>query len=195
MSGEQVGTATHQIAILGALGRGIRTIDELEAHLPISRRSIHRAVSRLIIRGLIAREEAGYGLTRQGIDVLESGVVLKSGRYRSLTARRAPNRDTFRQRAWSAMRLQPRFVQADILLIAARDSDGNAFQNLQSWVGLLQKAGYLAILPTRTEKFGREAGGACVYRLVRNTGEIAPMYRATLGVLSDMNIGEDFRCK
>ncbi|MCJ8142933.1 hypothetical protein MKI84_08390 [Ancylobacter sp. A5.8] len=189
------GTATLLAAVLGAIGRGARSIDDLDAHLPIRRSDIHRTVHRLVLRKLIAREEAGtYQLTAQGVSVLEEGRVLRSGNYRPLTGRRAPNRDSFRQRAWNAMRLQPRFEVDDIVMLARRADDGNAIRSAYRFVDLLKRSGYVAVLPARAERIG-STSGARVFRLVRDTGEIAPMHREKLGVMSDLNTGEDFPCR
>jgi len=190
------GNATHQIAVMGALGRGLRTLDELEAHLPMSRRAIVKASGRLVERRYVDREEAGtYSLTAQGVAHLEAGLPMKSGPRGPHTGKRGPNRDTFRQRAWSAMRLTGRFTQADILLRAAVTDDGNAAGNLQRYVHLLVRAGYLAVLPTRVPGSAETSNGHRVYRVVRDTGERAPMYREGARAMSDLNTGGDFPCR
>lgn len=190
------GTATQQIAVMGALGRGMRSLDELEQHLPLSRRNIVKAVGRLIGRDYAAREEAGvYVLTPAGSDFLEAGHPLRSGPRGPATGRRAPNRDTFRQRAWSAMRLSGRFTQADIVRLAGRPDDSDPAGNLQRFILLLLKAGYLALLPTRVPGTAETSNGYRLYMLVRDTGEAAPMHRVRHHVLSDLNTGEDFPCR
>jgi len=39
------GTGTIQIAVLGAIGKGLKSLDELDCHLPISRKEISKARS------------------------------------------------------------------------------------------------------------------------------------------------------
>lgn len=189
------GIATQQAAVLGAIGRGARSIDDLVAHLPVSRRAIHRAVHRLVVRKLIARDEVGtYQLTGEGGLVLEEGRVLRSGTRGPLTGRRSRNRDSFRQRAWTAMRLQPRFEVDDIVMLARREGDGNPTRSTYRYIDLLKRAGYVVVLPARAERIG-STSGARVFRLLRDTGEMAPMHRDKLGVMSDLNTGEDFPCR
>ncbi|MDR6952648.1 hypothetical protein J2X65_002007 [Ancylobacter sp. 3268] len=190
------GEATHQIAIMGAIGRGIRTVDSLVAHLPIDRKGVLRPLSRLVGRAYVERDEDGaYQLTESGLSFLASGAPLKSGRKGPRDKVRRPKTENFRQRAWAAMRLQSRFVQADILMLAARPDDGDAASNLRTFVMLLVRAGYLIVLPDRVPGSGLTRTPQKVFRLTRNTGELAPAFRETRGVMHDANTGEDFPCR
>lgn len=190
------GIAIHQSAVMIALGENRRTLDELEAHLPISRRSIVKATGKLIERHYVEREKAGvYRLTETGSICLTKSLSLKSGPRGRHTGAQRPNRDTFRQRAWSAMRMTPRFTQPDILVLAAQPEDGNAEASLQRWVLRLIRGGYVVQLPTRAPGTAPTSNGHKVYRLMRNTGELAPIYQQRDSLLRDMNTGEEFPCQ
>lgn len=183
------GQGTTQIAILGAIGKGLKTLDELDAHLPIVRSEISKAVSKLIEKLLIERLEAGiYQLTAEGCDFLAEGRTITSGPTKPLHFLRAQPENTFRQRAWNAMRLQRRFTVPSISMVAKTASDGNVVHNLQVFIGRLVAAGYVVELPAREKGTALTSNGFKVFRLIKDTGHLAPVW--SKGKMVDRNLAE-----
>jgi len=189
------GTATWQIAVLGAIGRGVLTADAIAAHLPMDRHSVIVAVARLVSRRFIDRHEDGtFQLTEEGRAFLSRGEAMRSGPRGPHTGPRPPPSSSFRQRAWSAMRLRRRFGLADIITLAARDGDSDPDSNLRRWLGALERAGYVATLSTRAGAHGRFSRGTKVFRLLRDTGPLAPAIRQG-GAIYDHNLREVVPCR
>ena len=138
------GQGTTQIAILGAIGKGFKTLDELDTHLPIVRSEISKAASKLIEKLLIERLERGrFQLTGEGRDFLNEGRSITSGpnKPRHMLAKQPSN--TLRQRAWNAMRFQGRFTVPSICMVAKTAKDKAPEHNLQTYFRLLLNACYL----------------------------------------------------
>lgn len=180
------GIATHQIAILGAIGKGFKSIDDLDQHLPINRNSISKAACKLVRKSLIERGEAGqFLLTEDGRELLVTGKTIKSGPNKPHQHLRISLKSTFRQRAWNAMRLQRRFTIPGICLIARKADDGNVEHNLHNYVRKLIEAEYVVTLPTREKGASITSNGFKVYRLIKDTGHLAPAL--TKGKIVDRN--------
>lgn len=191
------GNATHQAALLAVMATGnggSLTIDQLDATLPIGRKQIATAAARLIQRAYVERAETGvYRLTLTGRKALEDGVSLTSGPHRK--RRKYPVlQDTLRQRAWKAMRLNTRFTVPDIVTLAARDTDGDAEGNIRRFCHQLVRCGYLAQLPGLVRGNKETSPGFACYRLLRDTGDAAPQYRAKDRGFYDRNTREVFPC-
>jgi hypothetical protein len=189
------GTATHQIAVMGAIGTSTVTIDELASALPINRKSISTAAGKLIRRGHVERLETGrYRLTLTGRETLEGGSALRSGPHRSV--RKHPvYADTLQQRAWAAMRLSTRFTIGDIVTLAARPVDKKPEASLQRFFHRLTKAGYLVELPARAHGTSPTSNGFKVWRLMRDSGEHAPRWLDRVKAFKDWNTLEVFPCR
>jgi len=190
------GIAKHQIAVMGAIGRGLRTLEQLVEHLPIPRNYVVRPLSRLVTKGHVERDEdGGYKLTSEGLSFIASGETIRYGRTGPRSKVRTVKGDYFRQRAWNAMRLQPRFMLTDILLLAQTPGDHDPTTNLRSYVHQLAASGFVLVLPDRVPSSGLTRTPHKVFRLVRDSGEKAPKYRRERRVMHDPNTGEDFPCR
>jgi hypothetical protein len=172
------GLATHMTAVLGALGDGKLTTDQIADHLTmIDRKRVSAAACRLIQRGYVEREETGvYRLTDAGRTCLASGDAIRVGRHRPLAGQRYPQRNSVRQRAWTAVRLRRRFVAGDILTLVMQpgDDERRTREHLVRWFGELERAGYLRRLPERSDDGKPTSNGEIVWLLVRDTGATAP---------------------
>lgn len=180
------GQGTTQIAILGAIGKGFKTLDELDTHLPIVRSEISKAASKLIEKLLIERLERGrFQLTNKGRDFLNEGRSITSGpnKPRHMLAKQPSN--TLRQRAWNAMRFQGRFTVPSICMVAKTAKDKAPEHNLQTYFRLLLNACYLVELGSREKGTAETSNGFKVYRLIKNTGPFAPVW--SKGKMIDRN--------
>lgn len=179
--------------LLTALRDGsCQTVDELNTKLPFNRRQISDGASSLIMRGLLERIEIGcYRLTRDGKKAAEEGRVISSGPYRPDRGKcRAPQQNTLRQRAWNVMRMGNAFTIGDLVMAACVGSEKNAESNLQRYLKRLAHAGYVAELPVRVRGTKLTSNGFKRFRLIRDTGPIAPVLRPKKRDFFDHNLGD-----
>jgi len=122
------GTAT--TALLDALSDGdIHAIDGLSQALKLTTRQVSNAASQLDRRGYLVRPGIGlYRLNDKGIAASQDGVSFKSGPNGPIS--KVPRRrDTFRQRVWASMRMRRSFTIGEVITDAARETDGDAYNN------------------------------------------------------------------
>ncbi|MUO78172.1 hypothetical protein GOZ78_08970 [Agrobacterium vitis] len=173
-----------------------KTIDELDATLSLDRGQISDGAFRLIMRGYVERIEKGcYQLTPAGVDAAARGEILKGGPIRPDTASvRKPVFGTFRQRVWTAIRMGGNFTIGDIVMVAATAEDKDADNNARWYVRRLKSAGYVVELPIRQRGTKLTSSGHKRFRLVKDTGAKAPVYRPKTKMLHDYNLREDVPC-
>lgn len=189
------GTATHQIAVLGAVGARAVSIDAVIEALPIDRNAIYKAAGKLVARGLLERLEAGiYQLTEAGRHTIADGTALACGPFRGRRKYPAPG-NTLAQRAWTAARLLGRFSIGDIATLVTREGEQKTEATLQRLFHRLTRGGYLVELPMRKVTASRSGTGCKQWRLVRDTGPLSPMSRDGGRVLYDRNTREVFPCR
>lgn len=190
---------THQTLMLQALFADLAdacvTIEVLARQMGLTHRQISNAARGLIVRGFVDRIEAGcFKLTEAGATAAAEGVIITSGPRRPHAKLRSAVRDTLRQRAWTAMRIQRRFTVRDIAMVSASGSERDAVENVSRFFRVLARAGYLRVV-------GREPGtapgsnGFVRYQLVRNTGPRVPVHSEKRGAIHDFNTEEDVACR
>lgn len=182
--------------VLHSLTNGTcRTMDDLVSDLGLSRRQVSDGAAKLVLRGYLERVEAGcYRLTAAGLAAAAAGEVIKSGPYRKHTDKaREALPDTFRQRLWTAIRMSGAFTIGDVVMAATR-GDKDAESNAGRYLRYLIRAGYVAELPVRQPGTRMTSNGFKRYRLIKNTGQIAPIYRGLTGEIYDYNTGECAPC-
>ncbi|MRN48686.1 hypothetical protein GJU94_02380 [Brucella sp. 10RB9214] len=176
--------------ILRHLGDGTcQTIDQLDAALPLNRRQISDGAAMLIKRDYLDRIEAGcYCLTPSGLAAAHRGERITSGPLHPHTGKcRRPHRDTFRQRAWNAMRMSVTFTIGDLAIVAAKD-DKDPESNLVNYLGALRRVGYVTELPVRQSGTHLTSNGFKRFRLLKDTGPVAPVWRAKKRAIWDYNL-------
>lgn len=176
--------------ILRHLGDGsCQTIDELDAALPLNRRQISNGAAMLIKRDYLDRVEAGcYRLTSSGQEAAAKGEKITSGPIRTDTCiARTPQRNSLRQRAWTAMRMSGTFTIGDIVIVAAR-GDLDPESNVQRYLQMLRAGGYVAEMPVRQRGTHLTSNGFKRFRLIKDTGPIAPVWKSKLRSLWDHNL-------
>ena len=147
--------------------------------------SISEASGLLICRGYVERSIDGdYSLTAEGELFKASGERIGSGPAGTNRAlRRFPN--SFRQRCWTAMRLEKRFIVPDILILAQK-SEKHARDNLHFYIRRLVAGGILARLPGLAEGDALTSPGYPIYLVLRDVGPLAPIIKRN-GSLVDPN--------
>lgn len=193
------GLATTQMTVRDQLIIGVcLTIDQLdEAIEDIGRREIIKSIGGLISRGYMERVERGcYQLTPVGEKSRHSHETLTSGPNGPHTAKvRKPLPNTFRQRAWNAMRISGSFTIPDISAVAKNENDKGAELNLQRYFHRLNAAGYIMQLSVRAKGTRPGSNGFKRFRLIKNTGETAPVYQPKKRRVFDHNTGEVSSCQ
>lgn len=182
------GTATHLIAVLGAIGNGQFTVEEIANHLPMDRRNVSTAAGRLISRKLIERIETGvFRLSAEGRSFLAEGRTIKCGPKGKHTGVLAPQPDSLRQRAWKAMQVSRRFTMDDLVRAATRPGDHEPRSNLQKYLKALTLSGHVALLPRRVPGTAMTSNGFKQWALNRDTGPVAPVARPKARCTYDHN--------
>ncbi|KJF67421.1 hypothetical protein [Rhizobium nepotum] len=160
------------------------TVEVLEEVAGLSRSQIFRVLGKMVTAGLIQRRKVGcYQLTIAGLKAKRTGVV-----QTPVQPTRAPTlpADSFRQRLWSVMRMSGAFVAAELVMAAnwpLKRPEVEAGKYLRA----LKRAGYLIELPNG-------ARGQIRYRLIRNSGQLAPLVSSVDGTVYDPNTREAAPC-
>ncbi len=149
-----------------------------------SSRQINSSLCRLVTHGLVERVEKGcYQLTAKGFEALEKDNFYEEHNTAPRPYYKARPRNA-RDRIWQAMRILQKFTMADLAIRAE-----TTCSNVSKYLRPLEKAGYISFL----RKAGDDAptsNGVNVYRLIRDTGEKRPLYKARFNWVIDQNTGE-----
>lgn len=168
-----------------------QTLDQLEAALPLTRRQISDGAATLIRRDYLDRIELGcYCLTPAGIAASERGEQITSGPKGPLTCKsRRKWRSTFRQRAWTAMRMSGSFSVSELVIAASKD-DKRPEINLLDYLRALSRFGYVTALPALRNGLRKNSKSGKRFRLVKDTGPVAPEWRSRSGAMWDHNLDQ-----
>lgn len=193
---EALESGAMQTALLQCLADGAcRTFVEMRGLANLDNKQVTKGTLKLLLRGYVERAEAGcFQLTAQGLAAVTSGEVIKGGRYKPDTARaRKPLANTFRQRVWTAMRMSGTFTIGDLELAARRDEKGAA-NVIGYYLRKLAAAGYVVELPVRKAGVHLTSNGFKRFRLLKDTGPIAPVYQEKRKRIFDHNSQEATPC-
>lgn len=182
-------------ALLQKLSGGLcLTIEQLAEDLDLTKRQVSDAAAKLLRRNYLERMAIGcYQLTPEGLAAAAAGEVIRSGPRGPRDKVREVS-DTFRQRAWSSMRMQRLFTVPDIVLEASRPTDGNPADNLHRYLKALARAGYVKVSPNRVSAPAPTSNGYMRFLLQRDTGPRAPVVLSKQPGIHDFNTGEDVLC-
>ncbi|SDQ18006.1 hypothetical protein [Pseudovibrio sp. Tun.PSC04-5.I4] len=176
-------------------GGECQTLDMLDSdvRLSLSRRQFIEAAGFLTMKGYLERVERGcYQLTQSGRKAADEGLVIPiGGGTRVQKHRRSPRRNSLRQRAWNAMKISGAFTLSDIVLAAAQPTDKQPESNLQRYLRVLFQAGYLTILPVKARSTKPHSNGFRRFRLIRDTGPLAPVWSQQKSLMLDFNLTHD----
>lgn len=178
-------------ALLHLLAGGDRTEAQARSELGLNSRQLGEAAARLRIRGYLVVKVDAFGLSEAGASAALAGEVIRGGPK----GRVKIIKDTFRARAWRAMRLRRTFTIGEIVADAARAGEaGQPRDNAARYIRRLVEAGYLVELPQRKEGTAPSSNGFKQFRLALDPGPKAPVFRSETGAMHDPNSGKDVPC-
>lgn len=182
-------------ALLAELADGQpQVIERLADRLNLNRRQVSDAAAKLERRNWIDRPSVGtYVLTDAGRSALAEGLRVTSGPLGPTRARRLL-KDTFRQRAWSAMRVRRIFTIGEIVSDAGRGDPEAERDNARRYITALVSGGYVAEHPRRKPGTALTSPGFKEFRLKVNNGPKAPVFSEARQALHDPNLGKDVSC-
>jgi hypothetical protein len=180
-------------ALLRALLEGPMSRETVKARLGLDWRQTTNAARSLDKRGYLQLTAEGeYRLSDAGLVAAEAGEAVRSGPKGVVKI--AP--DTFRQRAWRAMRARGNFSIGDIVMDAGRDEDGGQPRdNAARYIKRLVQAGYVSEAARRQPGTAPSSNGFKRFTLRRNTGPMAPVFRSEVSAMHDPNTAEDVPCQ
>ncbi|MEP3298572.1 MAG: hypothetical protein ABJO27_19230 [Pseudoruegeria sp.] len=182
-------------ALLKSLTQGKEvTVQQVRDDFDINRVQAYSVIERLVNRGFLEWvAQSTLKPTETGIQAGLDGVSFSNGPYGPSGTVPRP-RNTFRQRAWLAMRVRRSFTAGDIVADAGRGEEKNDYENVIKYIKQLCRAGIVGELPRREKGTAIGSNGFKRYLLRRDLGRKAPMYRTKLKVMRDHNSGEDLPC-
>ncbi|PTV94047.1 hypothetical protein C8J27_11098 [Rhodobacter aestuarii] len=168
-------------------------LDALCETMIYSKEQIIRAAVKLADHGLMDRhsEPGEYRLSERGLIQVRNGFRVNSGPAKAHGKIRRQH-DTFRVRAWKAMRVLGIFTMGEVISAAERgEADPN--YNLRHYLRVLVAAGYVIDLTSKVQGTKLTSPGFKRFRLIKNTGALAPVYRPRPKVLFDFNTGIEIK--
>ncbi len=172
------------------------TVAQLAASVGLARKDVARSLGRLLDRNMVERPTLGtYRLTELGLTARSAGTVSKNGPRGPLTGRRRPRRKgTLRSRLWHALRRSGKASIPELVTLAAAGDEANASHNASQYLRALERAGYLTRMARRDPGTAPNSPGFIRWLLIpdRNSGPMAPVWRAKAAVVFDPNTGETF---
>lgn len=113
-----------------------------------------------------------------------------TGRTKRARGRPLAQRTTgLRARAWWVMRQVKRFTLGDLLLTLAEPGMADAPGNLLKYISALERVGVLKRPASRVPGTSPTSNGHVIWRLVRDLGRQAPVWRSGEQALWDPNAG------
>jgi hypothetical protein len=169
-------------AVLTEIVRGTAQLAALADAVGGRSKDVVMAVQRLKRRGFVTSARSGeYAATDAGREFLAQGRQIQGGQDSPRPRTRTRG---LRQRAWWVIRARKTVSVPDLLSVLSDGSERAAGSNLQKYLRVLVRAGYMAE-HAQVLRFGPPR-----YRLVRDTGRLAPVFRQRQAAVFDPNTGE-----
>lgn len=165
------------------------TIGQLAQKLEGQNKRVVRSMAVLHRRGLVERVETGkYKLTKLGEETRAEGKELKSGprKPHGFPSRKpAP----FREALWKALRIcdEAMTIGEALTLIPTEIHGSNPTHNAHQYLRRLVAAGYVKAMNWREPGTAVTSNGYKRYRLINNTGPVAPFWSPKDKKLVDLN--------
>lgn len=171
--------------VLQAVYNGVTRIEDLALTLPQSKKNLVKAVQVLKKRGLACSPDKGtYRLTEAGRIWAETGKPVSPGQGER------PRRRTrgIRERVWWHFRAHGMATLKELTGTHADGTESAAEINLYKYLSALEKAGVLSRCARRIP--ARQSRGLVQWKLARDLGPLAPVWRESAKTVYDPNSGE-----
>jgi len=179
-------------ALLQTLSQGPLTRAEVKSQIGLDWRQTTNAARSLLRRGYLhVGGDGRFMLSEAGLIAVQAGEVIRGGPKGQVKI--IP--DSFRQRAWRAMKVRRVFTIGEVVADAACGDEGRPRDNAARYINRLAQAGYVKELPRRSPGTAAGSNGFKQFRLIRNSGPKAPVFRTGPCVMHDPNTREDVPCK
>lgn len=156
-------------------------------------RQVQNASEVLERNGFVTRSAPGcLSVTQEGLTAMASGKTIRSGPNKpKVRTRRA--KASRRIDAWRAIRMRKgaAFTLADIIGLISRGTEKNILANIGKYISALESAGYLVKMAKRLPGTALTSNGFVRWRLIKDTGPDAPIWRMGNGMIYDPNNGEE----
>lgn len=155
-------------------------------------RQVENSLKKLMDHGFIERTAPGcYHLTDAGRMAVESGVKIRSGSKREKKPR--VFKDSLRTKIWRAFRNRRKLSVPEIEQLVCTGEEKNARNNIHHYIKLLEEAGYIVKMKKKLAGTSPTSNGFARWLLLdeKNTGPLAPVYRAAKMAIYDPNTEEE----
>lgn len=159
---------------------------------PYADRQVENALKRLMEHGFIERTAPGcFQLTDAGRIALESGTRIRSGTRNMKKVR--VHKDSLRTKVWRAFRNRRKLSVPEIEQLVCTGEEKNARNNIHHYIKLLEEAGYIVKMKKKLAGTSPTSNGFARWLLLdeKNTGPLAPVYRAAKMAIYDPNTEEE----
>lgn len=154
----------------------------------IPRNQVNTAICKLVQHGFVERIEQGcYQLTKSGKTAVANDDFYDNEQHKKPERKTAKlKKRTNRDRIWTAIRILEKFTIDEVIIRSSANR-----KNTTNYVRMLERAGF--IVKIRKAPDGKlTSNGVNVFRLVRNNGELAPIYSAKKKAVIDPNSHEEW---
>lgn len=171
--------------VLNALFNGVTLLEDLAAELAESKKNVVKAIQILIKRELVHIHAKGdYRITDSGRTWSESRKPISPGQGER------PRRRTrgLRERAWWHFRAHQLATLRELTGTHANGEEADAEMNVYKYLCALEKAGVLERCARRVP--ARQSRGLVQWKLARDLGPLAPVWREVAKTVFDPNSDE-----
>ncbi len=175
-------------------------LNDLAEKTTLNHREASQATCRLIRRHFMVRGEKGcYRITVLGKNAVKDGTVSKSGPQSGLTQSKPRQRkkETLRDRLWRAMRVMyasgNKFTIPDLISLAGKGDERNPEDNTRKYIRALVQGGFVSEMPLKERGDSITSNGFKRFRVVKDTGRLAPVLRQAKEETYDPNTEESFK--
>lgn len=170
--------------------RACLTVDALMETCGLERRPLCDELRQAVAAGYVTLAQRGcYSLTPAGRRALKSGKRLAPPPAPPPPRGGGAWKDTARKRMWAACRALGKFTRADVMEVASREGE-DLTAGATEYLSALAKAGYLIRLHGRVQVSAHLSAGQIRWRLVNDTGPLAPQLKRGRRVY-DPNLGRE----
>lgn len=170
---------------------GLQHLSEIREATGLTVLQVHDGIQTLARRGFVERlGEGKVCASKAGLEWLAMGKTITSGPNgpRPMTTEGT----SLRFRLWRAIRLVRKGTIADLLELAERGSEGNAYASAKEYLNALVRSGHLIRMNRRGERQVNHGETPTRYCITVDSGPLPPQYNRHQKRVFDPNTGSSF---